>query len=187
MARLWIKSFVAEFHGHVTQTRCITAVISQLIATTVSLLILSGSPVSLRTNRFVVRPNHEIRSRFGSANENLPPIKVLRYRVRDLDREYEISNLEIRNSSSQTIQQVEFTWVVVSREGGNMVSRDGLSFVRRFPNSLRPHETAKLPFVVARVPKILMGSVNNGTLGLVVSDVIFADGIHWKKPPYHRL
>jgi hypothetical protein len=162
-------------------------VISQLIATVVSLLILSGPPISLRTNRFVVEPNHEIRSRDGFADENSPPIKVLRYRVRDLDRECEISNLEIRNSSSQTIQQVEFTWVVVSREGGNLVSRDGLSFVRRFPNSLRPHENARLPFVVARVPKILLGGVNNGTVGLVVSDVIFASGIHWKKPPYHPL
>src|SRR5262252_3300872 len=122
-----------------------------MIVTIVTLAILSGSSISEPVGGFVARPNDVMRSPAELfAVENSQPIKVLHYRVKDLDREYEISNLEIRNSSSQRIQQVEFTWVVASREGGNLVTRDGLSFVRRFPNSLRPHETAKLPFVVAR-------------------------------------
>jgi hypothetical protein len=161
-------------------------ILAQIMAATLSLAVLSGRSVFQSAG--FLRPNQVIPARANwFEDEKAPPIKVLRYRVRDTGREYEISNLEIRNSSPRTIKEVEFTWVVISREGYNLTTRDGLSFIRKFPNSLKPTEIAKLPFVVARIGKILTAGGNNSTVGLVVSDAIFADGTHWKRPPYHPL
>lgn len=113
------------------------------------------------------------------------PITILGYRVRNRGHEYEIANLVIKNCSSKPIKEALFSWEIMSVEDGQLIERKGMDFSRIFPNTLRPGETIRLPFVVATVPKLLIGEISNSRwkLGVVLSNATFSDGTNWKTYP----
>lgn len=116
------------------------------------------------------------------------PIRVLGYRVRNRAYEYEIANLVIKNCSPKPIKEALFSWEIVSFENGQLIERKGMDFTRIFPNTLRPGETIRLPFVVATIPKLLIGesSESRWRLGVVLSNATFSDGTNWKPNPAIR-
>jgi hypothetical protein len=114
------------------------------------------------------------------------PIQVLSYQILDRGFEYEISNLVLSNCSSRAVKEVEFSWIVATKEDDQIVTRKGLQFSREFPNTLKSGARIRLPFSVVSVNKILLGESRQrgASLHVVVENVIFADGTRWK--PYRN-
>ncbi len=141
-------------------------------------------PVQSAEGRVTARPYR------GPGYESIP-VEVLDVSMKEAEREFNITNLTLKNRFPKSVRAVKFTWILTRQEKDEVwVVRQGLSTAWiALPRPLPHNEKLELSLspVVFKIQRMMLGSLDPNAdyrLEILVDDVLYTDGSSWK--PHRR-